>query len=880
LAVLIISCKQTKNVPQDKYLLKKNHVEVKGDKLDKEDLEEIIRQPANFKTIGFKLKLLAYNAMDSSNVAEKRIRKNEKIDKTNSKRQARQQRINQRRIDRSRRKGDSLYTKRYIALKDTMNPRLFLREWLKYKFGEPPVIFDSTAFAKTIEQHGNYLKKKGYYFGSNSGEVKYNRFGRKASITYSLQTGELYFIDSVYTLATNPSVASAYELFKRKDFQEVLVGKPFDRDLLEGYRERLAKEFRDNGFYEFSPSHIHFIADTNNQSMSVTLGIRFSERQVFDPNNKDSVINVRHQTHKIRNVYFHISDTTNYSGNFNEKVKELGLQLYDGQYLVNIDTLHYNATSDKDSSDFDIRRNATFLFNGEMFVNPAVIESQNYLEQTHYYKEYYIDRTYTRLLQLGLFQSIEPKLIEVENTNLIDVHYYLVPSSKQSYGIEPRASNSNGFLGVSASINYVNKNLFGGAEKLTLALTGGFESQPPVFDPNTKDELLEQASRSFNTFDIGPSFILDIPGLFPTRITALSKRHRPRTVISGAYNVQKRDEFTRNTFQANYLWKMFVSKTQIFQYGLPGLSLVKYVNITKTESFENQINQFNDLFLRNAYSDQLIWQDWKFVFEFDNKDQDNKTSKRRIYYVGSFDPVGNLVSLFKGIQDTNELGRYQIFGVPYSQFMRIDNDFNFSVPFNKKTSFHFRALAGAGVPNGNKQTSLPFDYSFFAGGSNDNRGWRARSLGPGDYKYILDTNRTVTQIGDVRIGGSAEFRFSLGPTLKGAVFMDAGNIWTIKEDKNRLGSQFTKDWVNQLAYSGGFGVRFDLDFFIVRLDFGIPINNHTLPVGSRWIWQSRDNFNQELIATFGQENLDRLQLTNKIPKPFEPRLHFGIGYPF
>ena len=190
-------------------------------------------------------------------------------------------------------------------------------------------------------------------------------------------------------------------------------------------------------------------------------------------------------------------------------------------------------------------------------------------------------------------------------------------------------------------------------------------------------------------------------------------------------------------------------------------------------------------------------------------------------------------------------------------------------------------MVGAGVPTGNKETSMPFDYSFFGGGSNDNRGWHARSLGPGGYKYLLDTNRTLTQLGDIRLGASLEYRFAVSKLVKMALFTDAGNIWTMKEDVNRPGSEFSANWLNEIAYSAGVGVRLDLDFFIIRFDLGFKLNNHTLPKGSRWFYQSQDAYEQELIDTFGSADIvERLRSENKIPSAFSPKLHFGIGYPF
>lgn len=877
------ACHQTKHVPNGKYLIKKNKVHISGDDLDEASVEDIIRQPANFKTTGVKLKLLAFNMVDSAKVADKRIRKNLAIDQQNNRKRAKQDKINQRRIEKARKNGNEYYTKKIIPLKDTLNPRLFLREWMKYKYGEPPVIFDSSAFVKTQEQHDKYLKKKGYYQGSTSGEVRYKR-RKRAVVHYYLNTGSRLYIDSVNIESESAYIKDKYiDYLKNTTKLEPLVGQPFDRDLLDDYRTKVSKVFRDDMHFGFSATTMSYEVDTNKMATEgLILTIKFSDRVRYHPDYKDSLIRVKIQPTFIRNVYFHISDTSAFVGNFADTMAALGLNMYTGQYFNTIDTTRYQEIWNKKKNTLATNRMATFLFNHELFVEPGVIESQNYLEEGEKYKEYYIDRTYTRLLQLGLFTSIKPELVEVLGTNLIDVHYYLVPAEKESYAFEPRATNSNGYFGLTASINYVNKNLFGAAQKLRLSLTGGFESQPVVFDPTLSEEEAKKQGRTFNTLEIGPSLVFDVPGLFPTKLTALSKKHRPRTVFSAAYNYQKRTEFFRQTFQASYMWKMYVDKTQIFQFGMPLLSLIKFVNITTEPFFENQLIQQNDLFLRNSYSDQFVWQDWKFIFEYKNVNSDKYNPKKtpQVYYNGTFDPAGNFLSLFKAQQDTNDVGRSTIFGVAYSRFVRLDNDLIISKSINPKSSWHLRILAGAGAPIGEKETSLPFDYSFFGGGSNDNRGWRARTLGPGVYKYMLDTNRTLTQIADIRLSGSAEYRFSFGPSLKGAVFLDAGNVWTAKEDINRPGSQITTEFYKQIAYSVGFGVRWDLDYFIIRLDMGIPINDVSFPENSRWIWQPRDALVDELINKYGLSDYNRLNKEGKIPAPFQPRLHFGIGYPF
>lgn len=880
--LILASCKQTKYVPDNKYLLKKNVVEIsKKTELSSDDVASVIRQQPNYKTFGLKLKLAAYNAVDSTKVAEKRIVKNQKLKEKNRIIREKENRINERRIEKAKRKGKEWYTKKIIPIKDTNDPKMFFREWIKYKYGEPPVIFDSSYYEKSIEQINVFLRKKGYYFGKVEGSLAFSE-KKKVVATYKVDPGKRYYIDSVYTIGSNSSVMETFDKLIKKGRIESLAKKPFDSDLLDNYRSTIASQMRDEAYFGFNFSSVDFVADTINRDFKVLLGIRFGDRLMQSPDYADSIVSVPYAPFLVKDVHFHVIDTLKLRGRYKVRLDEARLPMLTDGMFTTLDTLvfadvYFNANEKKkrgipkDIDTLNIQRVANFYYNGKLFVKPGIIELQNYLENDNYYKEYYLERSYSRLLQLDVFSVVKPKLVEIPDSNKVSVHYYLSPSEKQSFSFEPKATNSNGFLGVSASLNYSNRNLFRGAEKLTFSLSGGFESQPAIFDETLDGEKIRE--RSFNTFEFEPGVKFEVPGLIPIRRAIyMAKRQRAKTILSLSMNYQKRDDFDRRSFQFSYMWRFYGDETQIFQIGLPLGSMIKYVNIDPSQGFEDKLNQLNDVFLRNTYSDQFIWQDWKITYEYNTRDKKVKKTKANIYYKTSFDPAGNFISLFKNSQKVNDLGQRTIFGLGYSQFLRLDNEVIVAQPIKKKHSFNLRFLAGAGMPYGNSTTSLPYDYGFFGGGANDNRGWRSRALGPGVYKYYLDPNRTLTQVGDIRIGASAEVRVALGGIFKFALFSDVGNIWTWKEDANRPGSQFSKDWYKQLAVSGGIGLRVDLDFFVIRLDLGLPLSNPALPKGSRWIFQSRHALNEEIDAA----GLS----TSDVPKPFIPILHFGIGYPF
>lgn len=897
LLLVLSACNITRNVPEKRYLLKANVVNIDNKAILIDDVLPIIRQQPNQKTLGINLKLRIFNTIDSAKVATRKEKKIKKFYLKVERKKKKTKEINENRIARARKKNRTTYTEKIY--KDTIYDNVLFRERIKYKFGQKPIVFDTILYNKSVEQLGLYLKKSGYYYNTVTATVVLNEKKRFATPTYTIKSGSVYVIDSV-KVEGQTLIKDKYNVFlkrtKATTGEDPLIGKPFDINYLDEYRETVAKFMRDEEIYKFYGSNIQFLADTFKNTMKVNLLMKFEDRYIPSPNNSDSLIKVPFKATVINDVYFHLADTLNYKGEFYKELIEKGIYsnkdpLFE-KYLVTINSMRYeeiNYSNKKlkqkklPKGSKDPFRVINVSYNGKSpWVQPGLLELQNYLEHTNKYKEYYLDRSYRSMNQLGIFSSIKTEIVEIPGTNKIDVHYFLQATKKHSFGIEPKFTTSFGLLGVSASVNYTNKNLAKGAQKLTLSIGGGFESQPQVFDDNTR-------SRTFNTFEIGPSVKFDLPGLFPVPVTKMSKRQKPRTVMAVAFNWENRDIFDRRVFQLNYLWKFFVGKTQIFQIGLPGASIVKFVSINKSTAFTNQLNQINDVFLSNTYSNQFIWQDLKFSFEYNNKDKDFRDGSKRflnagIYYIASLDAAGNTLSLFKERQDTAN-NQHLFNNLPYSQFVRFDNQYILTKKLPRNTSAHVKLNAGFGIPYGNTKTAMPYDYSFFAGGSNDNRGWRARSLGPGAYKYHLDTNRLSTQIADIRIGGSLEYRFSMGSLLKGAVFTDFGNIWTYKEEQSRLGSQFKfKTFLPQIALAAGAGIRMDLDFFIVRLDFGFPVYNPAFADGARWVFQdlfSKENFRktyyEEGMTTFGM-TLD--QVKKIMPKPFVPSINFGIGYPF
>jgi outer membrane protein insertion porin family len=871
---LAAACNISRNVPKDQYLLVDNKVAFNNahDGMTESEVKSVIRQQPNNKTLGMNLRLRVYNMVDTvpgpllkpfmRTMEQKRLDRNTRNRDKNLVKLEKQNKINKKRIEKALEKGKEGYVPKVKKLKDTVNPRPFFREWLKYEFGEAPRIFDTISMNRSIEQIEIYLRRKGYFSGDVVSELLVtNKKKQLVQVNYLIDAGYPTIVDSLFLISGNPDVQLAFDLFKRENDYFLETPFRFDTDQIGKMRQELTRFFQDYGLYGFRDSYVTYEADTLGKAENMHLALIIAKRIV----EKDGVSSIKpFAVTQVRNVYFHLADTINYRGNF---MKDKGISgeadLLINNYIRTFDTLRYDWYSGK-NPEF---RTAYFTYNGRMLIKPEIIEFQNLLEENNQYRGYWFDQSFSRLVQTNLFQSVRPEIRENEDSS-IDVHYYLVPSKKQTFSFEPRATNSNGFLGVSTSVNYTNKNVFGGGQKLKISFLGGFESQPLVFQDNVIDN-----NTNFNTLEYGPQIEFEVPGLLPIGLSRLSKRQSPRTIFSAAYNFQKRDDFARNMFQLNYGWRFSdVHRSQVFSISAPLVGGIQYVEVIKSEAFRERLEELNDLFLLNAYGNQFIWKDIKFSYQYSNP----KIKEGDIVFTYGFnyDMAGMFLGLLMRNQPLNADGFKEFLGVRFSQFFRLDNELRLNQKLTKQRSMNYRLQIGSGLPIGNNAPNLPFDYSFFGGGSNDNRGFRARSLGPGVYKYYLDTNRTVTELGDMRFGGSVEYRFSFSKLVKGAFFADFGNIWTLKEDPTRIGGQISPDFWRQMSLSTGIGFRFDLDFLIFRLDFGIPLRNPALPSSAQWIFQSRQPYYDEGIAVFGNDYMRML------PLPFAPAVHIGIGYPF
>ncbi len=451
------------------------------------------------------------------------------------------------------------------------------------------------------------------------------------------------------------------------------------------------------------------------------------------------------------------------------------------------------------------------------------------------YSEDVVNNTYSRLSSLKIFSTVNIGMTP-KDTNLVDCSINLSQSKLQGVQVNLEASsNSSGLLGISPQLSYYHNNVFRGGETLNLSFMGNFQFK---FNDSVRSN------------EFGVSGGLSFPKFFPLPYSLFTGAI-PRTDINLSYNYQDRPEYTRYIISTSYGYSGNVGNKFFYQAYPLQMNIVRLFNLDA--DFYNSLAA--DPFLKNAYQNHFDLGSGLLLSY--TTDASSIPEKSFFYTRFQFDIAGNLLSCFNGVMKQDENGSRMIWNTPYSQFVRGELTLGRTWVFGRNSgqSVATRLLAGAGYAYGNS-TALPFEKHFYAGGSNSLRGWQARTVGPG--LSIMDDSFVIpNQTGDMKLEANIEYRFNMFWKFAGAVFVDAGNIWTLRNqgEGNSDNSMFRLDTFGEsIAANWGLGLRLNFGFLLLRLDMGMKL--HDPARVQKWVspeqWLKRDGY----------------------------ALHFGVGYPF
>jgi len=820
--MLLAACSPSSKLRKDQTFFKKYKVDVHSAQSDhrvsKEDLEALVRQKPNRQILYIRLNLIVHNIFAPGD-----------WDKYNGKRTARRKIKNAKRIERGKEPKDTL-------VKTT-------RHWLAYTVGEPAVVLDSVRVIKSAEQMSIYLKKKGFFKNVVYLEVAY-RHGKtkKANVIYHVYPWDAYRLRNIQYQTTDTLLEERMNYFRANS--SLKPDMVFDLDKLDEEREVITAYLNNRGYYEFTKEYITYDVDsTIGQNLcDITLRIRGVTRESLLPT--DTVLITPHRKYFIGNINVHTR-----------------FKLLDSDYEPG-DTARFG----------DI----AILGNSNLTISDKLILCTLNMDPGDLYTKDRIDQTYKRFTQLKVFRSVGIQLlprpgIPASQPQVLDCNILLTPAPKASVSIDPRLIHRDENLGVYGNVNFRHRNALGGAETFGVQGTAGFESTRILTESvdATTGEQISEIVRP-NTFEFGGEVSVKVPRFIPFDCDRFSKSTEPFTTFSTSINHQSRPEFERtlSQFRVSYNWVENATKVSRLYVNLAEFSIIK---INKTPEFQAYLDQIEDEFLSNAYNNHLISASG---FGWVLNTQKQERQKYYLFNKSGIETAGFL--LRKGYElsgaEVGESGGYELAKIRFAQYVKFEQDFRFYLNLQTKNKLATRLNGGVGKPYQNLD-ALPFEKSFFAGGSNGIRAWRARSLGPGSYRDSTSL-QTFNAIGEMKIEMSMEYRFDLSNTFEGAVFLDAGNVWMLRNDANKPGSKFeTNRFISEMAVGTGLGLRLDFDFFLIRFDFGLQLKDPAKIPGERWFYEPKTEYNQFL---------SRFDTDIKTHSYGFPPLIFnlGIGYPF
>ena len=665
------------------------------------------------------------------------------------------------------------------------HPALYIYNWQNgkgkgwdrfcQKIGQAPVVFDETLIDKSVTSMLDHLTYQGYYNSHIDTRTEVKK--QTARVEYDVTLGKQFPIRSIDYQVKDSTLASL--MAADTSNYTVLPGDFLSEEKLEKESERFTKLFRNNGYWGFSKNYFFFYADTTTHRDEADLIVKIE----------------------------------NYTRNESEDAAR-----EHRQYTIG---------------------NVALVPQPGMRIRQKFLQNLNQLKPGELYSEEKINREYDRYSSIPLFSSVNMMLRESEtNSTAVDCRVLLQQARLQALKLNLEGSfNSTGLFGVTPSLSYSHKNIFGGGEVLSLGFRGNFQFM--FRSPTRATELAVNAGLKIPWY---PDFILRMPFI-----------NLPQMDINFTYNFQNRPEYTRNIVTGAYGFNWNIAKKFYYQFKPIQLSAVSATRLDSTF-----IAGIRDPYLKNSFRSHLdLGGSGTFYFSTNTSVNPKVTY---FYTRFQYDMSGNLMRLLgkTGMFKKGESGEDLIAGIPYAQYIRgeLQAVGTFRLGEVGQYALAVRALAGMGFAYGNS-VSLPFEKLFYAGGASSMRGWRARAVGPG--MAPRDTSFAIAnQSGDMHLEANVEMRFPLFWKLEGAVFADIGNVWNIDADgldgqTRDPRSLFSfKNLFRSTAMDVGLGARLDFGMVLIRFDMGLVVY---------------DPYKQEFMG---------------INDWFKGNyaFHFGIGYPF
>ena len=701
----------------------------------------------------------------------------------------------------------------WIYFQYERKPKSAFWKWMDKNFGRQPSFYDESEANNSSKQMMRYLDNVGYFNSNVTHEVKTKKRKKTAKVTYHVYPAQPYRVNNIDYIIED-SLIRTYVMRDSTKFP-VEAGDIYNAYSLDDQREIITERLRNSGYYYFNRDHIFYEVDSNfmNHTMAITMKLKKSD--------------LAYKKYRIRNVSIYPDFS----------IFKMNSQPIDSAKLV---------------TEFGFRRKITnewdFYYYNKRNVKPQTFSRAINIVEGFPYSQRGVTSTYKALSNYRLFSNVSIQFDSVPNDTLneLDCRITMQQNDRHSFTAQTEGTYSDGDLGIKGSIAYTNKNIFRGAESLQISLKGGLEAQHII----KEDSISGSQRQVFNTKEFGITASLFFPKfLAPFAYKDIARDYMATTMVSLGFNAQIRYYYSRFVTMASfsYDWK---DRNRIAHTFTP-----VYLNSVKISNIDPAFQAYLDAETSQRKKDQysshlLLGARYSFVYSTQGLNKEGSF----VYLRTDLESSGNLLSLFNKTKlVTENEGHHEILGIRYAQYLRSSIDFRQHIDLGDENWLVFRQFIGIGFPYGNSK-DLPFERSFYGGGSNGLRGWLYRTVGPGGY-VSTDENKNMERTGDIQLEVNAEYRFPIYDMLNGAVFADAGNVWAFYPNESMPEAEFKfNKFYKQIAFDAGLGIRLDLSFLLIRLDFAYAMRNpYPNANGSYW----------------------------RFEKPFNNiRMQLGIGYPF
>jgi outer membrane protein assembly factor BamA len=642
------------------------------------------------------------------------------------------------------------------------------------------VFYDSVIAKHNADLMVNRLGNDGYFNSTTS--YQENVKDKTVSITYTAHVAKPYTISQII-YPTGDSVAQIYrDLAASQEASLLKVGDNYHLGTFTAERVRLDADLKNRGYFYFNPEFLLFRVDTTQNDYTVKV-----------------YITVKPEAPKNALRAYKLDDIVIYSD------YKLGRDSIPAKPPVLV--RGYKYYPDEESLKAKHLLNSVFLEPGN-----------TYTRRDH-------ALTVSRLMGLGLFRYVDVQFRQSDSlANGLDATLRLTPMRLQSLRAEVEMVNkNNGFAGPGLTARYRHRNLMRGAEQFQLNLNVSQETQVSNRSSSSTDADGTAPPNGLNSFAFGAQASLDVPRFMtPFNLRNLRTEFVPRTRFTLGYSLLARvNYYTMNAYNATYgyIWK---PKPRISHEITP--INIQYARLSGvSDAFTRRLE--TRPYLRRSFEQQFILGS---IYNFIYDTQNQQPHRQDFYFNANLDVSGNLMHLLTAnvLKQTADPNTVPGINQAYSQYTRITLESRYYRNLTRGTRLATRMIIGAGLPYGNSR-NLPYIKQYFIGGANSVRSYRPRELGPGSYRDSTSSSY-FDQTGDIKFEANAEFRFNIIPYLKGAVFVDAGNVWLARPDppgaKQRLGGEFVfSKALNQIAVGTGAGLRVDAQFFVLRVDAGFPL---------------------------------------------------------